>query len=99
MEGKVARAGPPSTHRFQARRGECYRLFAVAGRGVTDLDVAVRSSRGSRVAKDHGEDRWPVVHPERPFCTFDDDTFTVQFTAGRGAGSYAAQVWRLPASK
>lgn len=99
FEGKVEQGGAPSTHRFPARRGECYRIFAVADAGVADLDVAVRSSRGSRLARDHSEDRWPVVHPERPFCTFDDDTFAVHLGARRGTGRYAAQVWKLPARK
>ena len=99
FEGKVAETERPSVHRFAARRGECYRIFAVAERSVADLDVTVRSSRGSRLAQDHSEDGWPILDPERPFCTFDDDTFKVLLAARRGAGRYAAQVWRLPARK
>jgi hypothetical protein len=99
LEGAVDETKAPSTHRFQARRGECYRIFAVADRGVSDLNVAVYSSRGSKLATDHGEDRWPIVHPERPFCTFDDDTFAVHFRARRGAGRYAAEIWKLPRPK
>lgn len=96
FRGEVAAGAPPSSHEFEVAQGECYRLFVVADLGVTDLDVLVESSRGSRLARDHGEDRWPVIHPERPFCTFDDDTFTIRLRANRGAGSYAAQVWKLP---
>jgi hypothetical protein len=68
----------------------------VADDGVSDLDVVVRTSRGTEVTADLGEDRWPIVQPERPFCTFDDDTFTVEVKAKRGAGAFAAEIWVLP---
>lgn len=95
FQGEVAEGQQPVLHHFDARRGECYRVFAVAEPGVTDLDILVRSSRGSRLAKDHSEDAWPIVAPDRPFCTFDDDRFTVALRARRGSGRYAAQVWKL----
>lgn len=99
FEGKVAQGEEARTHRFEARRGECYRLFAVASPTIEDLDVAVRSSRGSRLAVDHSEDRWPILDPEGPLCTFDNDTFTVRVSAPRGRGRYALQVWKLPTRK
>ena len=55
--------GPAVSESFEARRGECYRVFAVAEPGVTDLDVVVRSSRGAAIAADHGEDAWPIIAP------------------------------------
>ena len=91
-------------HTFSARAGDCYRLFAVAAK-VEDLDVVVLSSRGSRLTSDQTDDNWPIVDPERPFCTFDDDTFTVELSSerrgGDGArgGPYALQIWKLQAGK
>jgi len=99
MTGAVDAAAKPVTHRFSAQRGACYRVFAVAEPGVSDLDVAVRSSRGSRLATDHSEDCWPIVDPDRPFCTFDDDTFVIEVHARRGAGRYAVELWKLPAER
>ena len=97
LQGKVAAGARAASHRFEARRGECYRIFAVASSSIEDLDVVVRSSRGSQLAKDHSEDAWPILDPEGPICTFGDDTFTVAVSARRGSGSYAMQIWALPA--
>ncbi len=105
LEGRVAAGGPGVSETFEARRGECYRVFAVAETerdggagsdpGVGDLDVVVRSSRGSAIAADHGEDAWPIVQPDRPFCALEDDRYTLEVSAKRGGGRFAAEVWVL----
>jgi hypothetical protein len=98
LEGAVAAGGPPVTEAFEAHRGECYRIFAVAAAGVGDLDVVVRSSRGTAIAADHGEDAWPIVQPDRPFCALEDDRYTVEVSAQRGSGRFAAELWGLKIS-
>jgi hypothetical protein len=95
FEGAVAEGAPGITTTFEARRGECYRVFAVADAGVTDLDVTVHSSRGAPVAADHGEDAWPIVQPDRPFCPLEKDVYTLEIAAHRGRGRFAAEVWVL----
>jgi hypothetical protein len=95
FEGTVAAGGPVASESFDARRGECYRVFAVAEPAVQDLDVVVRSSRGAPLAADHGEDAWPIVQPDRPFCPLEDDRYTVEVSAKRGGGRFAAEVWVL----
>ncbi|MRG90514.1 hypothetical protein [Polyangium spumosum] len=98
FEGEVAEGGAPVSFPLKAKKGECYRVFAVADPTVTDLDVVVRSSRGTSIAKDHGEDRWPIVQPDRPFCPLEDDTLTVELAARRGKGTVVAEVWGLRVS-
>ena len=95
FEGAVAEGAPGITTTFEARRGECYRVFAVADAGVTDLDVTVHSSRGAPVAADHGEDAWPIVQPDRPFCPLEKDVYTLEIAAHHGRGRFAAEVWVL----
>jgi hypothetical protein len=95
LTGTVSAGGPPVSETFEAYRGACYRVFAVAEASVADLDVVVRSSRGSAIAADHGEDSWPIVQPDRPFCALEDDHYTVEVTAKRGSGRFAAEVWML----
>jgi hypothetical protein len=95
FEGTVAAGGPAVSEGFAARRGECYRVFAVAEPTVQDLDVVVRSSRGAPLAAEHGEDAWPIVQPDRPFCPLEDDRYTVEVSAKRGGGRFAAEVWVL----
>lgn len=95
IEGAVSEGAPGTTSTFEARRGECYRVFAVAEATVSDLDVTVQSSRGAPVAADHGEDIWPVVQPDRPFCPLENDRYTLEIAARRGHGRFAAEVWVL----
>ncbi|MDI1433804.1 hypothetical protein [Polyangium sorediatum] len=98
VEGEVAEGGAPVPFPLEAKKGECYRIFAVAESSVADLDVVVRSSRGTSIAADHGEDRWPIVQPDRPFCPLEDDTLTVELAARRGKGKVVAEVWALRVS-
>ena len=95
FEGAVAEGAPGATSTFEAKRGECYRVFAVADATVNDLDVTVHSSRGAPVAADHGEDAWPIVQPDRPFCPLENDRYTLEIAAHRGHGRFAAEVWVL----
>ena len=95
LEGTVREGGPSVSETFEARRGECYRVFAVAEPSVADLDFVLRSSRGAAVAADHGEDAWPIVQPDRPVCPLEDDRYTFEVSAKRGSGRFAAEVWVL----
>jgi hypothetical protein len=100
MQGTI-RAGPrppKPQHDFKVATGACYRVFAVAADPVVDLDVTVLSSRGSRLVSDNSEDRWPIVEPERPFCSFEDDVFGITLESKSGSGNYALEVWMLPSS-
>jgi hypothetical protein len=101
LQGALTEGGPSVTETFEARRGECYRVFAVAEPGVADLDVVVRSSRGAALAADHGEDAWPIVQPDRPFCALEDDRYTLDVSTKHGGGRFAAEVWvlRTPSPK
>jgi hypothetical protein len=99
LEGTVAEGQPPVSARVKLVQGACYRVFAVADRGVADLDVAVRSSRGAVIASDGGDDAWPMVQPDRPFCALEDDDATVEISARKGAGRFAMEVWVLRTPK
>lgn len=93
--GLVGEHEPAVTSSFEAKRGACYRVFAAADPQVGDIDVTIRSSRDAGVAGDHGNGRLAIVQPDRPFCTFSDETFTVEISARRGNGRFAAEVWAI----
>jgi hypothetical protein len=99
VEATPGRRGQPSVPvlagQLEARAGSCYRVFAVATPSVGDLDLTIRSSRGSRLTSDQTQDVWPIVDPERPFCSFDDDTFSIEVASRGGAGPFALQVWSM----
>jgi hypothetical protein len=90
-----ADAGPAPVHRFAARAGECFRVFAVADPAIEDLDLELFDARGRRVAFDEGDDRWPIVEPDGPFCGFDAGEQSISVTASHGAGRYAIELWKL----
>jgi hypothetical protein len=83
-------------HRFQAKAGDCFRIFAVADAFVTDLGVEVLNARGNAMTWDRNGDRWPILNPDGPFCLFEAGTYTVRIRALSGKGRYAMQAWRLP---
>ncbi|MBK8257312.1 MAG: hypothetical protein IPK82_32140 [Polyangiaceae bacterium] len=93
--GVIGEKDPPVYTSFRVQKGACYRVFAVADEGVRELDVAVLSSRQVRVAADHSDGRVAVVQPDRPFCTFGDDVFSLEIGAAKGGGRFAAEVWAI----
>lgn len=100
IEGHVAEGGAIVTEKLPLVRGACYRVFAVGGPGIINLDVVMRSSRGVMLATDGSEDAWPIVQPDRPVCALeDDDGASVEISARRGAGRFAAEVWVLKPPK
>jgi hypothetical protein len=94
-EAEVTDAGAGREHRWRAQAGDCYRIFAVGEPSVQDLDVEVFDPRGARIAWDAGDDRWPIVKPDGPFCVFEDGEYRAVVRAQRGAGRYAVEIWRL----
>ena len=93
--GIVTEGEPPVSHELRVAKGACYRVLAVGDAGVVELDVTIRSSRDVAVAGDHARGRLAIVQPDRPFCTFADETFTATFSAIRGSGRFAAEVWSI----
>ncbi|MBI4954813.1 MAG: hypothetical protein HY908_22520 [Myxococcales bacterium] len=93
--GRVEAGKGPRSYQFPAGRGECFRLFAAAELGVGDLDVVMRSSRGTTVARDHTDDGWPIVAPDGPVCSPGEDVFTIDVSSEQGSGAFAAQLYKL----
>jgi hypothetical protein len=95
-EGEIEDSGLLREHRFNVRAGECFRIFAVGEPSIEDLDIEVFGPNGRRLAFDNGDDRWPVVQPDGPFCTFETGEHQARVRVARGSGRYAIEIWRLP---
>lgn len=78
---------------FRARKGRCYRLFAVGDATVRDLDVSILAQDGRLVAADVSKDPWSVVPPRAPWCPDEEGPFAVDISVADGQGSYALGVW------
>ncbi|MEO7327488.1 MAG: hypothetical protein ABI193_02845 [Minicystis sp.] len=91
--GTQAAADPPDRLTFRARKGRCYRLFAVGAPSIVDLDVAVFDAQHSLVAADLSTDRWSVVPPRGPLCAPRSGRYTFEIAVAEGGGDYVVQVW------
>jgi hypothetical protein len=78
---------------LRVRKGRCYRLFAVADRGVRDLDVSILAPDGRLVAADVSKDAWSVVPPRAPWCPDEEGPFAIDVSVADGEGSYALGLW------
>jgi hypothetical protein len=95
VESEAVEGAAGREHRWQARAGDCYRIFVVGHPVAEDLDVEVFDAKGRRVAFDTTDDRWPIVKPDGPFCVFDAGEYRAVVRAQRGSGRYAIEIWRL----
>ncbi|MCS6900457.1 MAG: hypothetical protein NZX77_11930 [Polyangiaceae bacterium] len=94
-QGTLAQGGEHSFP-FSLERGQCVRAFAVSGRELTDLDLAIYDPTGILVRSDGIDDRWPVLPPDGMLCVALGGTYELRVSARKGAGDFAAQLWLLP---
>lgn len=83
---------------FTAVAGKCYRVIAVGGSGIRDLDVQVVAADGRVMGADDGREGWAIVPLREPLCVQEGGTLVVEASVGKGTGRYALQVWGGPRS-
>jgi hypothetical protein len=93
----TAATGRPSRHRLQVDAGDCLRVFAAAGRGIANLDLELSRATGEVLSRDRSLRTWPILDDARPFCQPGATDLLLTISSADGAGSFAAQVWRMPA--
>ena len=94
INGVVDEANAGPTLRWDASRGDCFRLFAVAGEPVEDLEVDVKGPHGSFAALTNQNRRWLVAGEDALFCAAQKGQFEAIFSTHAGRGAVAAAVWR-----
>ena len=98
--------GPPIVESLQAGQpmheyganleaGGCYRIFAIGGRGVEDLDTGLKTPSGEWVSKDILDDAFPILNPEGPFCVREAGRYKLLVAVAKGSGKYAVQLWKV----
>lgn len=81
--------------RWEARKGDCYRVFAVGGPGVQALRVSVVAGAGRILASTIAARRWAVLEPDGAFCSPQAGAYQASARVVRGQGKTAVEVWRL----
>lgn len=75
--------------------GGCYRIFAVGGSGVEDLDTGLKDPAGNWVSKDILDDAFPILNPNGPFCVREGGRHKLLVAVAKGSGKYAVQLWKV----
>jgi hypothetical protein len=93
ISGKQSDSGQPQTYPLKAVANHCYRVYAQAGDGVKDLDVAIKDSAGNVAGEDSTDSPTAVVLEDGAVCFKEADAAQVVVSVGSGAGAYALQIW------
>lgn len=93
MRGELSEGGARDfSHLMQP--GWCYKIVAVSGEGIEDLDLRVYDSDSVLVQRDTSESPEPYIGQERPICPGEADTYRIEVRARTGSGPFAVQVYR-----
>jgi len=99
-EGPMAKASLKEKDRVYTevtlQAGKCYVIVGFSPMDqVTDLDLHMLKAPGLMVAEDKTDNSTPQLGSP-PFCQKEDETFTIDIFADRGAGDVAMQVYFKP---
>ena len=78
------------------RAGRCYRIVAVGGEGVKDLDAMLVDPAGDPVGHDGMVGPVAVLGAPESMCLADSGLFRLRLKAFEGQGRYAARLYRRP---
>jgi hypothetical protein len=93
QRGTQSASAPAQSFKFKALAKHCYRVYGVAGSGITNLDLLIKDSDGAVAGDDSTDDRTPVVLESGAVCFKQDDDASAVVSVGAGQGDYAVQVW------
>jgi hypothetical protein len=80
------------THIMQM--GFCYKVIALGGEGIQDLDIRLFDQNNVLLLRDTTEDAQPVIGTERPVCPYETaTTYRLEVRARRGSGPFVAQFY------
>jgi hypothetical protein len=95
---------PPVKHNFKTGEAKaipvaivpgCYRVIAVGGKGVKDVNLELKDQGGKVVAADMTpDDIMPMIHPNKEFCSESVQFLNLTISVKKGAGEVAGGVWK-----
>lgn len=92
---ELAAGSPVHEYGVDVEPGGCYRIFAIGGRGVEDLDTGLKDPAGEWVSKDILDDAFPILNPNGPFCVRQGGRHKLLVAVAKGSGKYAVQLWKV----
>lgn len=91
----VLEAGQRRDQLLVLEYGKCYRMLAVGGPEVEDLDLVLHDPDNVQVQRDLGEDPYPVLGDQAEICPPTPGAYRLQITMFKGRGRYLARAYRL----
>lgn len=95
---------PPVKHNFKTGEAKiipvaivpgCYRVIAVGGKGVKDVNLELKDQGGKVVAADMTpDDIMPMIHPNKEFCAEAVQFLNLIISVKKGSGDVAGGVWK-----
>ena len=95
---------PPVKHTFKQGEAKvipvaivpgCYRVIAVGGKGVKDVNLELKDQGGKVVAADMTpDDIFPMIHPNKEFCAEAVQFLNLTISVKKGTGDVAGGVWK-----
>ncbi len=98
MEGKLhSKHDPRDVYKIPLVGGYCYRYFAVADSGISDLDLLIQKPGGALVGDDQTTSPVAIIESDKPWCVDEDQTLEFHVKVdGPGSGGYAFGIWARP---
>ncbi len=73
----------------------CYRVIAVGGTGVKDVNLELTDNTGKLIAADNTpDDIMPMLHPNKELCIDGSYIANLTISVKKGAGEVAGGVWK-----
>lgn len=95
MRGSLPQGGTAS-HVFEMAAGHCYRIIAVGGVEVNDLDLVLFAPDDTEVDSDTQRDNYPVIGRSRPVCPPNGGRYRLEVRMYDGQGEYGLQIFGTP---
>lgn len=90
------RVGETRRHTFEAKRGQCFRIFAVGERKLSRIALRASGPSSARLAETVSERSWAALGKDGAFCVDQAGAVSAELEAIEGQGAFAMQVWMLP---
>ena len=73
----------------------CYRIIAVGGTGLKNVDLDLKDPSGKEVAADKTpNDVFPMIHPNKELCVDAVQFLNLSIIVTKGSGEVAGEVWK-----
>ena len=98
--GPIARGtlaqGANGSHDLEMIANHCYRILAVGGVEVNDIDLALFGPDGAELDADTGGGDYPALGTVRPICPPSPGRYRIEVRMRSGQGDYAVVAVRTP---